>query len=103
MGIAPKSKPSYERSTKRYHEFCTIEDIDATNIASIGTFLNFLHFRKPKEELIIAQYTEGSLPKDILMTSSLWVIASHIKSYFNLFEYFALEKMICRSIFGSML
>ncbi len=82
-GIEKKSRLAYERSVRRFHEFCTIEYILPENVLSFCRFLNFMHFRKPKEGFEIEQYIQGSLPTEKMMTSTLWVIASHIKTYFT--------------------
>ncbi len=81
-GLAVKSRPAYERTIRRYHELCTIEDIQPENVLSVCRFLNFIHFRTPKDGLEIEKYLDGTLPTEYMMTSSIWVLASHIKSYF---------------------
>lgn len=49
---------------------------------TVGRFLDWLHFRIPKEGLKLQLYLEGCLPTKKIMTSSLWTMTSHLKTYF---------------------
>lgn len=81
-GNGAKVKTKLCTISERYHELCNVETIIAEIISYVGRFLDFLHFRIPKETLVIEDYQSGCLPTEKMKTSTLWVIGSHLKSYF---------------------
>ena len=90
-GINIASKPQYERTVKRYNYFCVLEQIEPSAIESVGKYINFLHFRVPKDGVPLEEYCVEFMPQVQIMTSSIWSMLSHLKKYFQL----CLRRNIC--------